>query len=91
MAYKKVDILYWVRTVAITATIVSMLSAGIFSLASKLVWQKDKEEILFLIRENEMLRREENICQFKSSSEDQYTSCMEEYYRDKTQRMHLFY
>jgi len=91
MAQKKTNVLYWVSIIGATATIVSMLCAAIFSLSSKIAWQSDKEDILFLIRENEMLRREENICRYKSDSEDQYTACMEEYYRDKIQRIHVFY
>ncbi len=79
------------RNASIIVTLVVIVYTGLIALGKQLVWRDEKDQILFLIRENEILRREENICESSTDSERDYRLCIENFERARDIRTHQAY
>lgn len=79
------------RNASIIVTLVVIVYTGLIALGNQLVWRDEKDQILFLIRENEILRREENICESSTDSERDYRLCIENFERARDIRTHQAY
>ncbi len=87
----KMDFSTRLRNVSIIVTLVVIAYTGLIALGKQLVWRDEKDQILLLIRENEILRREENICQSSTETEREYRLCIENFERQRDIRTHQSY